>query len=232
MGGEVIWSNDDTAAHTVTSGDIKAGGPDGKFDSGLFMAGKIFSNKFEEAGNFPYFCQVHPWMQGVVIVQEAGAEESEGEETEHEEAENYVTSASSDGSILVKIGSGKPTSGEELSLEIEFTDANGNAIEHVNYDISAMQDGTDILNEAGKHTMSGSDNFMTAALSSDNPVDVQVTILGIGPEEDESGWTGPKGEMISIKVVPEFGSVVMAVLAAAIVGIIAVTTKSKVIPRL
>jgi len=229
MGSEVIWTNSDTAAHTVSSGDVKGGGPDGKFESGLFMAGKTFSFKFEEAGEFPYFCQVHPWMQGKVIVQVAAAEESEEHE---EEAENYVTSASSDGSIMVKIGSGKPITGEELSLDVEFSDADGNQVEHVNYDISAMQDGTEVLNEVGKHTMSGSDQLITSALSSDSPVDVQVTILGIGPEDDESGWTGPKGDTISLKVVPEFGAVVMTVLAAATVGIVAVTARSKVIPRL
>ena len=39
VGGEVTWTNDDTAAHTVTSGSA-ADGPDGLFDSSLFMAGK------------------------------------------------------------------------------------------------------------------------------------------------------------------------------------------------
>lgn len=229
VGGEVIWSNDDTAGHTVTSGTLDAG-PDGTFDSSLFMAGKTFSYKFEEAGEFPYFCVVHPWMTGSVIVQEASAEEEHDEEAEPEQG--YATAMSADGSVMVKIGAPAPMAGEELAVEVEFTDADGTAIEHVNYDISAMQDGTEVLNEAGKHTMSGSDEFMTAALSSDNPVDVQVTILGIGPEEDESSWTDPKGETISLKVVPEFGPVVMTVLAAAVIGIVAVTTRSKVIPRL
>ena len=59
VGGEVTWSNDDTAAHTVTSG-TPAGGPDGLFDSSLFMAGTTFSYKFEEAGTYNYFCMVHP----------------------------------------------------------------------------------------------------------------------------------------------------------------------------
>ncbi|MCH7969226.1 MAG: hypothetical protein IH841_08300 [Thaumarchaeota archaeon] len=40
VGDTVIWSNDDTAAHTVTSG-IGAYGPDGNFDSSLFVAGRI-----------------------------------------------------------------------------------------------------------------------------------------------------------------------------------------------
>jgi plastocyanin len=66
-GSTVVWSNDDTAAHTVTSGkDVT---PDGVFDSGLFMAGKTFSHKFDDAGEYDYFCIVHPWMTGLVSVE-------------------------------------------------------------------------------------------------------------------------------------------------------------------
>lgn len=68
VGTTITWSNDDTAAHTVTSGDLTSG-PIGKFDSGLFMAGKTFEFTFEETGTYPYYCQVHPWMTGKVIVE-------------------------------------------------------------------------------------------------------------------------------------------------------------------
>ncbi|MDH3610682.1 MAG: plastocyanin/azurin family copper-binding protein [Nitrosopumilus sp.] len=78
VGGMVTWSNDDTAAHTVTGGGA-ADGPSGVFDSSLFMAGTTFSHTFEEAGEYPYFCMVHPWMEGIVIVQEAGMMEEAGE---------------------------------------------------------------------------------------------------------------------------------------------------------
>jgi len=67
VGETVTWSNDDTAAHTVTSG-MPADGPDGNFDSSLFMAGDTFSHTFEEAGEFDYYCMVHPWMSGKVQV--------------------------------------------------------------------------------------------------------------------------------------------------------------------
>src|SRR3990172_7903173 len=68
-GGKVTWSNDDTAAHTVTSGN-PADGADGSFDSSLFMTGNTFSVQFDdyEKGTYPYFCMVHPWMTGEVIV--------------------------------------------------------------------------------------------------------------------------------------------------------------------
>ena len=72
-GGEVLWVNDD-AGHTVTAGDIDENKdlvgvdyPNG-FDSGFYTAGNTFSHKFEVAGDYPYFCQVHPWMKGIVIV--------------------------------------------------------------------------------------------------------------------------------------------------------------------
>ena len=66
-GEEITWSNDDSAAHTVTSG-TPADGPDGLFDSSLFMAGGTFSVTLDEAGDYPYFCMVHPWMTGVITV--------------------------------------------------------------------------------------------------------------------------------------------------------------------
>ena len=64
----VSWSNDDTAAHTVTSGLVAEGG-DGIFDSSLFAAGTTFEVTFNDAGTFDYFCQVHPWMVGIVNVE-------------------------------------------------------------------------------------------------------------------------------------------------------------------
>jgi len=67
VGETITWSNDDTAAHTVTSG-LPSEGPDGVFDSSLFMAGTTFEHTFVEAGEYPYYCMVHPWMTGKVQV--------------------------------------------------------------------------------------------------------------------------------------------------------------------
>ena len=66
-GDTVIWRNDDTAAHTVTSGS-PTNGPDGTFDSSLFVAGATFEVTFDDSGSYDYFCMVHPWMQGNVQV--------------------------------------------------------------------------------------------------------------------------------------------------------------------
>jgi plastocyanin len=66
-GSTVSWMNDDSAAHTVTSGTVNAG-LTGKFDSGIFMSGTSFEFMFDETGTFDYFCMVHPWMTGQIIV--------------------------------------------------------------------------------------------------------------------------------------------------------------------
>ena len=66
-GQKVKWINDDTVAHTITSGTPKQG-QDGRFDSDLFMAENIFEVSFTVPGTFHYFCVVHPWITGTIIV--------------------------------------------------------------------------------------------------------------------------------------------------------------------
>jgi len=67
VGDTVVWSNDDSAAHTVTSGTLSEG-PDGVFDSSIFMSATTFEQTFSESGNYDYFCMVHPWMVGQIQV--------------------------------------------------------------------------------------------------------------------------------------------------------------------
>ncbi len=67
VGTTVTWTNQDAASHTVTSGDPSAG-PSGTFDSSLIKPGDTFKHAFTTAGTTSYFCTVHPWMTGKVIV--------------------------------------------------------------------------------------------------------------------------------------------------------------------
>ena len=67
VGDTIVWSNADTAFHTVTSGS-EADGLDGLFDSKEFAPGKSFTYKFSEIGHYPYYCTLHPWMMGTIIV--------------------------------------------------------------------------------------------------------------------------------------------------------------------
>jgi len=67
-GTEVEWTNDDTASHTVTSGSPNDNVTGTVFDSSLVKAGGDFKFTFTDAGTYNYFCQVHPWMTGMVTV--------------------------------------------------------------------------------------------------------------------------------------------------------------------
>ncbi|MGI0002774.1 MAG: PEFG-CTERM sorting domain-containing protein [Nitrosopumilaceae archaeon] len=238
VGGEVTWTNDDTLPHTVTNGDLSVD-PDNVgtiFDSGLLMAGKTSSHKFDAAGEYPYFCMVHPWMKGIVIVQEAMAEEEEhmeDEEREEMEGMTELYGMSADGTVKVEIEASTPAADEAMSIHVEFTDATtGSVIEHINYDITATQGGTTVLEAMGAHEHMASVEHATAALSSGDPVDVTVTILGIGLPGEEANWTGPMGDVVMFTVVPEFGTIAVMILGIAIVSIIAMTQRSKIIPRI
>jgi glucose/arabinose dehydrogenase/plastocyanin len=67
VGDTVIWTNDDSTTHTVTSGEN--GQPDGLFDSTIMLPQQTFQHTFTEgAGEYPYFCVLHPNMVGTVSV--------------------------------------------------------------------------------------------------------------------------------------------------------------------
>jgi predicted secreted protein with PEFG-CTERM motif len=235
-GDTVIWSNDDTAAHTVTSGTA-ADGPDGNWDSSLIMVGATFSHKFDTLGNYPYFCMVHPWMTGSVLNTVGGGVEIPlGTITvggKDMPKETVVTGMSSDASVRVEIVTSEPKSNEMLSLEVKFRDANGGGLKpHVNYDIIATQNGKTVLSEMGVHQNEGTGKHTTSVLDSDSPVDIQITLNGFGLPGDEANWSGPKGEVVNLQVVPEFGTIAVMILGVGIVSIIAVTAKTRVIPKL
>ena len=67
----VTWTNDDTQPHTVVSGANAQ--PSGEFDSSpnfnpLIAPGATFEHTFTQAGEFPYYCALHPNMVGTVSV--------------------------------------------------------------------------------------------------------------------------------------------------------------------
>jgi len=221
VGDEVSWSNDDTAAHTVTSGLATTGGPDGLFDSSLLIAGGSFAFTFEEEGTVDYFCIVHPWMEGQVIIGAAMAEETMEEE--------MMT-----GEIMVAIETGMADAGEMLTIDVTFTDMDSKSVEHGNYDIMATQGDEVILDDKGVHSMDGTGSHTTMALpmaaSDAMPVDVTVTFNGMGVNPP---FTGPVGQVATKQVVPEFGTIAVMILGVAIVSIIAFSARSKLmLPKL
>jgi plastocyanin len=61
VGSTVTWTNADDIPHTVVS-------KDGLFKSKVLDTGDRFSFTFAKAGQFGYFCSLHPHMTGTIVV--------------------------------------------------------------------------------------------------------------------------------------------------------------------
>jgi plastocyanin len=61
VGSKVTWSNLDLDDHTITANG-------GTFNSDDIASGQTFSFTFTKAGPYDYHCQIHPYMQGRVVV--------------------------------------------------------------------------------------------------------------------------------------------------------------------
>ena len=169
---------------------------------------------------------------------------------------NYMEEASDGTAVIVRTG--HPISGQPLDIGIAFKDANNNFVQHQNYAITVLQDGNTVLSVPNGHTHTGTDTQTTSALSSGNPVDITLTLNGVGlPTSDPSTWTGVKGEVFTFSqikdignatapmsnmtmtttptdnaTVPEFGPVAGIVLAIAVLSMVVFAAKTRIIPRL
>lgn len=63
VGGTVTWTNQDAAPHTATARDREV------LQSGTLEQGESYSQTFDTAGTYEYFCEFHANMKGTVIVE-------------------------------------------------------------------------------------------------------------------------------------------------------------------
>ena len=225
VGGVVTMINSDASKmmHTFTSGTGLGDELSGvTFDSAYLTADMSYTWTPTEVGTVPYYCQLHPWMIGEIIVQEdshaaeAAAEQALADAAAAEEA--------ADVELMVMISDSQVMGGTQI--ELEFSEL------HVNYDMTATQNGEVVFEETGLHSMDLiATHQIDAVGSDDNPINVKVESLGIGAPGNSDNWTGPVGQVTTAQVVPEFGTIAMMVLAVAIISIVAVTAKSRVVPR-
>ena len=63
-GTTVTWTDDDTADHWVVSAPAS---PEA-FDLGRQGTGKAVTHTFTKSGTYPYYCNLHNYMKGTVVV--------------------------------------------------------------------------------------------------------------------------------------------------------------------
>ena len=77
VGSKVIFSNP-VGFHSFTSGTMDGFTPNPTevFDTGILNAGESGEWTPENTGEVPFYCSLHPYMYGVIIVQDVHAEEA------------------------------------------------------------------------------------------------------------------------------------------------------------
>jgi plastocyanin len=191
----VTWTNNDTEAHTVTSGvgagiesliNNKKGTPNGLFDSGSFRRGQSWTHTFTRPGTYTYFCTIHPWMDGVVTVKGKA-----------ENIPNYPVYASGvrintlpwciftpDGKSEVGL-SWDPTvllTGKEISFFVSFFDRADNRLNLLPYDFVIIQGGKQ-LERIPSVTQYGV-NVLHYVFSNSGPINIRIENVGAVKSSD------------------------------------------------
>lgn len=218
----VVWRNLDDSPRTIVSGN-PTDGPDGVFESGLIEPGEIFSYRFETQTIHEYYDMFNHWETGTITVT--------GKIIDKAERMTILDGMSADGTIRLNLEVMNPTEGKAMGIHARFMDDQGDLIERINYDLTATQNGKKVMILDNNHSHAGISEHWTDVLRSSDPVNVKITLLGIGMPGLEKNWTGPKGDVIMFNVVPEFGTIAMMILVVSILSIMIITTKSKVMFR-
>jgi len=210
VGDTVTWTNNDIQAHTVTSGSN--GISDNKFNSSpppnmspLIVSHGTFSVKFNETGDYPYYCELHTGMVGIVKV--AAASGGGGGGTPQE------------GKVTATLD-GKP-------YDVTYKSATSKATTAT---IKAKESVTIVFDKAGdveltlpKAMISGINSVMAG--NQDLLKDNKPTVNPDGSSTVK--FTVPEGATtVVIKgttVIPEFPLIAAAILAASIAAIIGYT---------
>ncbi len=193
VGGKIIFSNTDSAAHTFTSGVVADDVVGLVFGDKMMMSGDSFEWTPDTVGEFPYFCMIHPWMDGLIKVQEAEAEEVMEEETMMEEETEVMeeetmmeeetevmeeeTMMEEETEVMEEDGGGcliaTATFGSEMAPQVQ--------------QLRELRDNTILSTESGTAFMTGFNQFyysfspMVADLERENPVFKEVMKLTLTP---------------------------------------------------
>ena len=166
VGDTITWYNDDREAHTVTSGDSPGrfgwmdnkdfGTPDGIFDSERFLPGDSWSYKFEESGTFSYFCTIHPWMEGIVLVEEAIPDYSH--DATGKKIKFPLLQYTPDRTIEVNLAWDPPVikTHEKIQFVYQFYDPRSNSnLAEMKYEFVIFQNGQEIFRDKGLSQIGG-----------------------------------------------------------------------------
>ncbi len=180
-GDEITWQNADREGHTVTGGQGSGrfgwmgddfGTPDGAFDSGRFMPGESWSRTFAEAGAFPYFCTIHPWMEGTILAEPLVPDYP------HDAAGNRIdlpaVSYTGDGMVELDV-TWEPNvirTGQKVALIYQTYDpATNSNLDKMGYDLVITQGGAEVFRDSGVTSVGG--DYRYVVFERPGPVEIK-----------------------------------------------------------
>lgn len=216
-GDTVIWQNNDLPAHTVVSGNPFEGN-DGEFDSGLILPQKTFEHTFTTEGVYEYYCVLHSWAVGTILVT--------GDPIEEEITDEEVTTIDGKikklGLIGQKVGDGKSYTMDYISegnLETSFVNTEENYIMFIF--VNPAPKGDNVFLKLHEE-MIVNPNFVEINGRSLENFDYtkqgNYNTLSFNAPEDV--W---EIKIYGTQVVPEFGPLAVGILVISIVSIVAIS---------
>jgi len=170
VGTIVNFVNEDAVMHTITSG-TPYDGPSGEFDSGLIgivtSENNTFSKKFYESGTFDYFCMIHPWAAGTIIV-ETGSESEKSIDVYQTTTESDPSSSEGGGCLIATAAYGS-----EMAPQVQF--------------LREIRDNTVLQTQSGTSFMTAFNSFYytfsptVADYERENPVFKEAVKIGLTP---------------------------------------------------
>ncbi|MFY3741942.1 MAG: plastocyanin [Candidatus Nitrosomirales archaeon] len=200
-GTSVTWINQDSQGHTVTSGHPVDSDTGALFDStkdlsGLIKPGVKWEHTFDTVGEFPYFCQIHSWMTGKVIVME--------------KMETVIPQMTATTPLGVKVtltwtpDTIEPT--KETTFTLKFFDKSGSPINDATYDFMLLREGSHITHRSLQSISQGT-SVEKVTFKEDQTGSVTLRLENINLTSGETAE-------FSIQVVPEFPISVAIVMAS------------------
>jgi len=187
-GDTITWINSDKEIHTVTSGKgvdrgqfvqgIMEGKPDGYFDSGPFKPGDSWSFTFDKPGTFYYFCTIHPWMNGAIVVSNNipdVATDAQGNAIDKFPIIQYTQ-----GKVIEADLTWEPhviLTGEKITFVFQFYNPqNSNILPPTEYQFIIFQNGTELLREDGATQFSG--DYKYFIFKNPGPIEIKLDKIG------------------------------------------------------
>lgn len=168
-GDTITWINNDTEIHNIVSGKgitrfqfvttNNLGKSDGLFSSDSVKPGKSWSYTFSNPGTYHYFCSIHPWMNGAIVVNQqipqdptdgAGNPITTWPVVEYTLDRQYEVDFSWEPHVIL--------TDEKTTFIFQFYDSAGRAIlRSIPYDFAIVQNGNEIFRTSSHTTSIGGD---------------------------------------------------------------------------